>query len=365
MEERKEVRLLAIDDDEQIRKFVHTVFEENGWRVDLAENGPQGVELVKQNPGRYALVLLDIMMPGPSGLEVLPKLLKYGDELGVIMMSGYAEVGSAVESMKLGAYDFLQKPVEVDVLLARARKALEEREIRIERKQYLADIEKKVKERTTELEAARKSTIFALARLAEYRDEETGFHLERMANYGVALARSLKEMGLYRDILTDNFLDLLFESAPLHDIGKVGIPDSILHKPGKLTPEETRIMQTHTIIGAKTIEDIQAQVKRQSFLSLGLEVARSHHEHFNGNGYPDGLKDYAIPLSARILTVADFYDALAFPRVYRPFSYPHEQAKEMVVERKGSQFDPDIVDGFLHCEREFVAIRDRYAENGH
>lgn len=366
MGKRKEnVWLLAIDDDEQIRKFVQSIFEEIGWRVDLAENGPQGIEMVKQNPGRYSLVLLDIMMPGPSGLEVLPELLKYGDELGVIMLSGYAEVGSAVESIKLGAYDFLQKPVDVDVLLIRAEKALAEREIRKERKQYLEDIEKKVKERTTELEAARKATIFGLARLTESRDEETGYHLERMAAYGVTLARSLRKMGLYRDILTDNFVSHLYESAPLHDIGKVGIPDVILHKPGKLTPKETKIMQAHTIKGAKSIEDIQARVKGQSFLSLGLEIARSHHEHFDGHGYPDGLKGHAIPLSAKIIAVADFYDALAFPRVYRPFSYPHEQVKEMVVERKGAHFDPDIVDGFLLCENEIVTIRDHYTDNGH
>ncbi|HUU30031.1 MAG TPA: HD domain-containing phosphohydrolase [archaeon] len=363
MEETKEkIRMLVVDDDEQIRKFIRSIFEDNGWYIDLAENGPQAVEMVRKNSLDYDIALLDVIMPGPTGLDVLPELLKYGNDLAVIMLSGYAEVNSAVESIKSGAYDFLQKPVDVDILLIRVEKALEQRRIRKERRLYLVDIEKKVKERTTELEAARTATIFGLACLAEYRDEETGFHLERMAHYAVALAGKLREIGLYRDILDDEYLNLLFESAPLHDIGKVGVLDIILRKPGKLTPEEFEIMKTHTVIGARAIEDIQVKVKGQTFLSLGIEVARSHHEHFDGSGYPDGLKGNKIPLSARILSLADFYDALSFPRVYRPFGYPHEEVKEMIEQRAGSQFDPDIVQGFLECEDEFISLREKYQE---
>ena len=354
--------MLVVDDDEQIRKFIRNVFEDNGWAIDEAENGPQAVELVRENALDYDIALLDVMMPGPTGLEILPELLKYGNDLAVIMMSGFAEVNSAVESIKSGAYDFLQKPVDVDVLVIRVEKALEQRGIRKEHRSYLADIEKKVKERTTELEAARTATIFGLACLAESRDEETGFHLERMAHYAVALAGKLREIGLYRDILDDEYLDLLFDSAPLHDIGKVGVPDIILRKPGKLTPEEFEIMKTHTVIGARAIEDIQVKVKGQTFLSLGIEVARSHHEHYDGSGYPDELKGNNIPLSARILALADFYDALSFPRVYRPFSFPHEKVREMIEEKAKTQFDPDIVKGFLKCECEFVSLRGKYQE---
>ena len=363
MEKTKEkTRMLVVDDDGQIRKFFRSVFENNGWAIDEAENGPQAVEMVRTNSLDYDIALLDIVMPGPTGLEILPELLKFGNELAVIMLSGYAEVNSAVESIKLGAYDFLQKPVDVDVLLIRVEKALAEREIRKERRQYLTDIEKKVKERTTELEEARKSTIFALARLAEYRDEETGFHLERMAYYSVTLASYLRKMGLYRNILDDKYLDLLFESAPLHDIGKVGIPDAILHKPGKLTPEEFEIMKTHTVIGARAIADIQSKVKSQTFLTIGFEVSRSHHEHCDGNGYPDGLKRKDIPLSAKILTLADFYDALTFPRIYRPFAFPHQKVKEMIEERAKTQFDQDVVKAFLQCEDEFIALCQKYQD---
>ncbi len=361
-EKNKDFQILVIDDDDLVRNFIVSLCEDKDWNIDQAENGPQGIEIVKRNSKKYQIALLDIQMPGPSGLEVLPQLLKYGENLAVLMMSGFAEVDTAVEALKNGAFDLVQKPIEPDVLVARIEKIIEQRQIRMEHRQYVTDIEKRVAERTSELEAARKATIFGLACLAEYRDEETGSHLERMANYGVALARALREMGLYRDILTNNYLGLLFESAPLHDIGKVGIPDKILHKPGKLTSKEFEIMKTHTTIGARAIEDIQKRVKGQSFLTIGVEVALSHHEHYDGRGYPQGLKGNDIPLSARILALADFYDALSFPRVYRPFSFPHEKVRGMIEERAKTQFDPDIVKSFLKCECEFVSLREKYQD---
>ncbi len=348
--------LLVIDDERPIRSLIAAFGAELGWEVDQAEDGGVGVELVRQHPDRYEVVLLDVQMPGPSGLEVLPELLKYGRDLAVIMISGYAEVHSAVESMQRGAYDFLEKPLEVDILETRLRKALAERRLRVEHREYVQDIERKVRERTTELDAARRATIFGLARLAEYRDEETGFHLERMAHYSVALAEGLRENGLYRDELDEGYLSNLLESAPLHDIGKVGVPDSILLKPGKLTPAEFELMKIHTVIGARAIADIQALVGGQTFLQFGQELARSHHEHFDGSGYPDGLEGTQIPLSARILTLADFYDALTWPRVYRPFAYSHDQVREMIGSERGSKFDPDIVDCFFSCQARFTEI---------
>ena len=362
IESNNKVRMLVIDDDDFVRRFLGSVCEDNGWIMDEAENGPQGIELVKTKPNDYDIVLLDIKMPGPSGLEVLPELLKYGEDLAVIMISGYAEIGSAVEAMQKGAYDFLEKPIDSDVLMTRIVKTLEQRDIRREHRQYVVDIEKKVVERTSELDAAREATIFGLARLAEYRDEETGFHLERMAHYTVAIAYSLRDMGLYRDVLNDKYLNLLFESAPLHDIGKVGIPDAILRKPAKLTPEEFEIIKRHTTIGANTLEDMCKKVKGQTFLNLGVEVARSHHEHYDGRGYPQGLKGSSIPLSASIVALADFYDALAFPRIYRPSTFPHEKIKEIIEEGATTHFDPDIVKSFLKCENEFVSLREKYQD---
>ncbi len=359
-ENNEKLQLLVIDDDDLVRSFVRSLCEDQGWLVKEAENGPQGIEMVKRNSSDYQLALLDLRMPGPSGLETLPVLLKYGKDLAVIMMSGFAEVETAVEAMKRGAYDLVQKPIDPDVLVTRIGKALEQRKIKIEHRRYVNDVEKRVAERTDELEAARKATIFGLARLAEYRDEETGFHLERMAQYAVILAGTMRKMRLYRDVLSDTYLRLLFEFAPLHDIGKIGIPDEILHKPGKLSSPEFEIMKTHTCIGAKAIAGIQHNTKDQSFLKIGLEVALCHHEHYDGKGYPAGLKRDSIPLSARILTLADFYDALSFPRVYRPYAFLHDQVKEMITDKVKSQFDPDVVEAFLACESEFVALREKY-----
>jgi len=148
----------------------------------------------------------------------------------------------------------------------------------------------------------------------------------------------------------------------LHDIGKVGIPDEILRKPDKLTPEEFEIIKTHTTIGAETLEDIQKKVKGQTFLTIGTEISRSHHEHYDGSGYPHGLKGDSIPLSARIIALADFYDALSFPRIYRSFAYPHDKVREMIEQRAKTQFDPDVVNGFLKCEGEFLSLREKYQD---
>jgi len=183
-----------------------------------------------------------------------------------------------------------------------------------------------------------------------------------MAHYTVAIAHSLRDMGLYRDVLNDKYLDLLFESAPLHDIGKVGIPDAILRKPAKLTSQEFEIIKSHTTIGANTLEDMCKKIKGQTFLNLGVELALSHHEHYDSRGYLQGLKGSSIPLSARIVTLADFYDALAFPRTYRPSTFPHEKIKEIIGQGAATHFDPDIVKGFLKCECEIVSLREKYQD---
>ena len=190
--------------------------------------------------------------------------------------------------------------------------------------------------------------------MAESRDKETGCHLERMARYVVELAKVMVNKGIYRKIIDENYLELLYESAALHDIGKVGIPDSILNKPGKLSEEEFSIIKTHTLIGMKAIEDIKGMANGQSFLDMGIEVAGYHHEHFDGNGYPYKLKGNSIPLAARILALADFYDACVFPRIYRPFAFSHEDVKKMIIEKSGLQFDPDVVSAFLDCDKIFA-----------
>ncbi len=354
-------RLLIVDDDPFIRTFVRSVFEDRQFEIDEAPDGSRAIEMVKADETGYELAFMDINMPGMSGLQALPILLKHSQDLAVIIMSGFAEVDTAVEAMKAGAYDLLQKPINVDELETRVQKALEQRALRIEHRRYIFDIERRVAERTSELEATRKATIIALARLAETRDKETGDHIHRMAYYTVAVARSLHDRKLHRNILDEQYFSLLFESAPLHDIGKVGIPDSILSKPGKLTAEEFEVMKRHTVIGAEAIRNIFVETGVQSFLNLGAEIALSHHERYDGTGYPQGLKGEDIPLSARILGLTDFYDAVSSPRVYRPYPMPHEEVKQLIQSQVGLHFDPDVVEAFFAIEPEILQIRQNFS----
>jgi len=347
------LKILVIDDDPFVRSFIRDFGQDLGWTVDTAADGEEGLEKVRTAENRYDLILLDVMLPGLSGLDVLPELLKFSIDQAVVMLSGYSEVGSAVAAMNGGAYDFLQKPMDLNVLETRIRNAIERSIVKKELREYVEDMEKKVRERTTELEKARKATIFGLARLAESRDDETGGHLERMAFYVVELARALVADGLYRDVLDEHYQELLYESAALHDIGKVGIPDALLNKPGRLTESEFIIVQTHTIIGMRAISDIKRMTDGQSFLDIGIEVAGYHHERYDGKGYPLGLKGHNIPLSARILAVGDYYDACVTPRVYRQYAIPHKEVKEILAGLAGSHFDPDVIKAFISCESKF------------
>jgi putative two-component system response regulator len=356
------ISLLIIDDDEGIRGLISDIGSKAGWETAQADSGESGIEMVRHAPELFDIVLLDLRMPGMSGVEVLPELIKYGNDLAVIVMTGYAEVDTAVELMKRGAADLLQKPVKPGMLIARVARAYENTRMKKVWSEYLEDIDLRVRQRFTELDEARRLTIFGLARLAEYRDKETGYHLERISEYVVALASALAGRGLYRDILRDRYLHMMYESAPLHDIGKVGIPDSILHKPGKLSAEEFEVMKQHSMIGARTLEDVQERVDDKMFLTIGIEFARSHHEKYDGSGYPDGLSGHDIPLTARILTIADFYDALATNRVYRPYSYEHDEIVEMILARRGKKFDPDLVDCFGDCHNEFRLVRNKFSD---
>lgn len=357
-----EINVLIIDDDDLIRSYLRAVCQISGWGCAEAEDGPTAIEILRRNPDSYSLALLDLRMPGLSGLEVLPELLKLGEDMAVIIMSGYAEVGIAVEALQKGAFDLIEKPLDHSLLLSRIAKALELREVRRSNRRYVTDMERQIRLRTSQFEAARKATIFGLARLAEHRDKETGYHLERMAHYAVALASSLRESHLYRSILDEAFLANLHDSAPLHDIGKVGVPDCILLKPGPLTEEEFEVMRTHTSIGERALREIQSQVESVDFLELGIEMSRSHHERFDGKGYPDGLIGTDIPLSARIVALADFYDAICTPRIYRPSAFTHQQASELISEASGKHFDPDIVDAFLASHEAFIRIHKDYMD---
>ena len=210
-------------------------------------------------------------------------------------------------------------------------------------------------------EEARAATILGLAKLAEYRDNETGAHIERMREYVRILAMELSNHPKYQSYITNNYINDLYESSILHDIGKVAVPDKILRKPGKLTLLEYEVIKTHTTLGGDALKEVAARVKGQSFLSIATEIAYHHHERWDGNGYPSGLKGEEIPLSARITALADFFDAVTSKRIYKP-AFSLERTRALILEGKGCQFDPDLVDAFLMRIGEFAEIRKRIAD---
>ena len=216
-------------------------------------------------------------------------------------------------------------------------------------------------ESNKKLQNARAATILGLAKLAEYRDEGTGTHLERIREYAKRLAEQMAENSRYKTIITQEYIEDIFQSSILHDIGKVGIPDAILLKPGRLTDEEFEVIKRHAIMGGDAIGIIESRIKERSFLSMGKEIAYNHHEKWDGSGYPRGLKGEEIPMSARIVALADVYDALTSKRFYKE-AYTHERSKEIIVDLKGSHFDPAIVEAFLILEAEFKTIREEKFE---
>ncbi|MBN9340005.1 MAG: HD domain-containing protein, partial [Comamonadaceae bacterium] len=225
-----------------------------------------------------------------------------------------------------------------------------------------AYLEREVALRTLEVQAIQDVTIMAMTSLAETRDNETGNHIRRTQLYVKALAEHLRDHPRFAHVLTDRMIDLLYKSAPLHDIGKIGIPDAILLKPGKLTVQEFEVMKTHTTLGRNAIEEAERRLgMRVAFLSVSKEIAYSHQEKWDGSGYPEGLKGDAIPVSARLMAVADVYDALISKRVYKP-AFPHEQACATIVKGRGTHFDPDMVDAFVEIAQDFLRISQRYPD---
>ncbi len=218
------------------------------------------------------------------------------------------------------------------------------------------DAEQALLDSFRKLQNARITTILGLAKLAEYRDEETGTHLERIREYAKIIVQELAKSPKYQNILTEEYIDDIYQSSILHDIGKVGIPDAILLKPDKLTDEEFAVIKRHTLLGGDAIKAIEYQIEGKSFLSMGKEIAYNHHEKWDGSGYPGGLQDEAIPLSARIVALADVYDALTTERFYKP-AYTHEKSVQIIIDLRETHFDPEIVDVFLKLKDDFNRIR--------
>lgn len=354
--------ILAVDDT-PVNLSLITGLLKSHYRVKVANSGEKALRIVHSDLPPD-LVLLDVMMPGLDGIEVCRRLKDdpRTRHIPVIFLTAMSKSEDERTGLEAGAVDYITKPISPPILLARVKTHLQLKAGADFLKDKNAYLESEVLRRTREVQAIQDVTILTMASLAETRDNETGNHIRRTQHYVKALAIRLRDHPRFAGYFTDHVIDLLFKSAPLHDIGKVGIPDKILLKPGKLTPEEFEIMKTHTTLGRDAIEQAERQLGTPvEFLKLAKEIAYSHQEKWDGSGYPDGLAGDAIPVSARLMAVADVYDALISRRVYKP-PFPHEKAVELITEGRGKHFDPDVADAFMECREEFRAIAMRFSD---
>ena len=355
--------VLVVDDTPDNLALVSSLLKDL-YVVKVAVSGEKALRIAS-GPHAPDVILLDIMMPEMDGYEVCKRLKADAAtrDIPVIFVTARADEEDERVGLELGAVDYITKPISPAILLARIRTQLQLKASA----DFLRDknefLESQVERRTREVSAIQDVTILALASLAETRDSDTGNHILRTQHYVRSLALQLRTHPRFSAFLTDYNTQMLFKSAPLHDIGKVGIPDRILLKPGRLTPEEFEIMKTHTTLGRDAIEHAERALGTNvDFLRLAKEIAYSHQEKWDGSGYPQGLVGEAIPLSARLMAVADVYDALISRRIYKtPMS--HAQAVEVMRAGRGSHFDPDVVDAFLAIEDEFKATAERFSDS--
>ncbi|TCT22763.1 response regulator [Thiobaca trueperi] len=355
--------ILIVDDSPENLTVLSELLQPD-YRVRAATSGEKALRIAATEPWPD-LILLDVMMPGMDGYEVFTRLRAdpVTCEIPVIFVTAMDSAEAELRGLDVGAVDYIAKPIIPAILLARVHTQLELKQARDWLKDQNAWLETELARRMSENLVVQDVSIHALAHLAEIRDPETGNHLRRTQGYVRSLANQLREHPRFASFLTDHTVDQLSKSAPLHDIGKVGIPDSILLKPGRLMPEEWEIMKTHAKLGSDAIEQAERDADRPvEFLVLAKDIAHYHHEKWDGSGYPDGLAGDAIPIAARLMALADVFDALISPRVYKP-PMTFTEAFDIIVAGRGSHFDPDVVDAFLSRFDEFCEIAVRYREN--
>jgi len=355
--------VLIVDDAPENLQVLGEILQAH-YRVRAASNGERALQVAASEP-RPDIVLLDIMMPGIDGYEVLQRLHTNAatSDIPVIFVTAMTAVGDEERGLNLGAVDYITKPVQPAIVLARVRAHLELKQARDWLKDQNTFLESEIVRRMAENIEVQDISIRTLARLAEVRDPETGNHLLRTQAYVRTLARQLRTRPRFADLLTPAYIETLTKSAPLHDIGKVGIPDHILLKPGKLSAEEFTVMKTHAKLGSDAIEKAELDAERPiAFLATAKEIARWHHEKWDGSGYPDGLRGDAIPASARLMALADVFDALISRRFYKEPMLT-EKAAAIIIGGRGTHFDPDVVDAFIATRDDFLAIARRHADS--
>jgi putative two-component system response regulator len=353
--------ILIVDDAPENLRLLAAILKRAGFVPRPVTSGRLAIEAAAADPPD--LVLLDFRMPEMSGLDVC-RWFRKDERLGeipIIFISGLQEADDKVAAFGAGGVDYISKPFQEQEVLARIRTHLRLGRLNRELVKHNQHLEERIAEQVKEVTASQLSTILALAKLAETRDDNTGHHIERVQTFSKALAERMREMRLHSKQLTASFIDTLFQTASLHDIGKVGTPDSILLKPGKLTETEFSVMKKHCALGAETLAMVLNRHPGNQFLRMGVDVARSHHEKWDGSGYPDGLIGSEIPLAARMVALADYYDAMTSNRCYRS-AFSHGETCDMIKRNRGTHFDPEVVDAFLIIESRFRRMRHEMIE---
>jgi putative two-component system response regulator len=354
--------ILIVDDTPENLSVLGELLQ-SSYRVRAANSGRRALQIAHSIPAPD-LILLDVMMPEMDGFDVLAELRSKPAtaNIPVIFVTAMDATEDEERGLDCGAVDYITKPIRPAIVLARVRTQLELKQARDLLRNQNTYLESEVSRRMTENQLIQDISILALARLAETRDPETGNHLHRTQEYVRTLAQALQQHPRFAHFLDDETIDALAKSAPLHDIGKVGIPDYILLKPGPLTPEEWVIMRTHAKLGSDAIALAERDATgKVEFLSLAKEIAHYHHEKWNGSGYPEGLVGDAIPIAARLMSLADVFDALICKRVYKS-AMSFAEAVEIITRDSGSHFDPDIVQAFTENFEQFKAIAETYRE---
>ncbi len=353
----KKAKILVVDDSVGNLMLMEGILIQEGYEVVLGHNGEEAIEKVEDfSPD---VMLLDIKMPKLNGFEVAKRIK--GNEktmiIPIVIVTGLGDVKNRILALRAGADDFLTKPVEKTELIARVRSLVKVKAYNDYQRNYQKQLEIEVAKRTNQLRYAFEKikdasieTIHRLARAAEYKDEDTGAHIQRMSSYAVAVARKMDQ--------TKETIDALLKAAPMHDVGKIGIPDRILLKPGKLEKDEWRIMKQHTTIGSKILKG-----STSVFIKSAEEIALTHHEKWDGTGYPQGLKGSEIPVAGHITAIADVFDALTSKRPYKdPFSL--DKSFNIIKENRGTHFNPEVVDAFFDIENDILDIKEKYKDKG-
>jgi putative two-component system response regulator len=343
------IQILVVDDEPRNTKLLEAILSREGYRVECAGNGQDALRAVVEL--RPDLVLLDVMMPDTDGFQVAAQIKSNSDtrNIPIIMVTSLDDRASKLRALDSGAEEFLTKPVDRAELIVRTRNLLRLKELADLHANYARVLEERVVERSLRLTNSYRDTIAALNRAASYRDEETGAHVQRISHYCVELAQALG--------MDSAFCECIYYASPMHDIGKIAIPDRVLLKPGPLTPDEWEIMKTHATLGFKMLDGVDSP-----YIEMGRDIALRHHERWDGRGYPDGLTGEAIPLSARVMAIADVYDALRSRRPYKE-AYGHDDTVRIIMHGDGrtspKHFDPRVLSAFVSAR---AAMRDIYQE---